>query len=477
MSRRRRLASRLSLEHLEGRLVPTAMTPADLQAVYGLTGTGLTGAGEVIAIVDAYNDPYAAQELAVFDQQWGLPAAHLVVANLGSASNTNVGWNTEEALDIETAHLAAPGAVIVLVEARSDSLPDLLTAVNVASSIPAVSVVSMSWGSSDFYGEQAYDSEFNHAGITYLAASGDDGAGAEWPSDSPYVIAVGGTSLTINANGTVSQSAWFDSGGGVSYVEPEPSYQDVAQQTGYRTTPDVSADADPNTGLIMATFVGGGWVQVGGTSLATPIWAGLIAEADQGRALVGKPALDSTEALEDLYNAPSGSFTDITTGFRATSSYDTATGLGTPNGAFLMAALVGDPAYFGSTSGNGVGGDVLPTGGGVTTNPFGGGGFFDIPAQTRYDFATPGAYSEATGTWATADVPANAGQEAPDPFTPITLILGDQDQDSTDDAPSVTKATPPPTPPAGITSPHTSTQAVSTYDAVDAAIEALARFK
>jgi subtilase family serine protease len=483
MSRRSRLTSRPSLEQLEGRLVPAAMTPADLQAAYGLSsltldGATLNGASQTIAIIDAYNDPYAQLELAVFDEEWGLPTANLTVDNLGSATNTNAGWEGEEALDIETAHLAAPGANIVLVEAQSDSLTDLMNAVNTASSLPGVTIVSMSWGEGDSRSETAYNADFNHAGITYLAASGDEGAGAEWPADSPYVIGVGGTSLTLSSTGAItSQSAWEDSSGGVSRVEAEPSYQDVAQQTGDRTTPDVSADANPNDGLIVISVAAGGWVEVGGTSLATPLWAGLIADANEGRFIEDKPPLDSTEALEDLYNAPAGSFNDITTGARATVSYDTSTGLGTPNATVLAAALVGDPATSGSTTGNGVGGDPLPVPGqGVTTNPFGP-PFFEEADQVapvrQYVLDTPGSYSEATGTWAVAGVPANSGQDAPDPYSPIVLIQ--DDQSSTETTPRVTQATPQPATPTGITNPQTSTQAVSDYRVVAAALESLGR--
>jgi subtilase family serine protease len=473
MSRRRRLASRPSLEGLEGRLVPSAMTPADLQAAYGLTSTPMTGAGETIALVDAYHDPYAALELSVFDREWGLPAASLTVENLGAATNTNAGWEEEEALDIETAHLAAPGAKIVLVEAKSDSLTDLMAAVNVATATPGVTVVSMSWGESDFEGEQNYDSYFDYPGVTYLAASGDDGSGTEWPSDSPYVIAVGGTSLTISPTGAVSQSAWSDSGGGVSPVEAEPSYQDVAQSTGLRTTPDVSADADPDSGLIALSVAGGGWMQVGGTSLATPIWAGIIAQADEGRVLEGKPTLNSTEAIEDLYNAPTGSFNDITTGPGATSSYDTATGLGAPNGAFVIFALIGSPADSGEAYGNGVGGDPLPTGGGITTGPTGphhhGGGFFFVTQDAP---ATPAGDSGASGGRAIADVPLNVGQEAPEPYSPIIPIPDAEDSTETD---SPGEGVTLPTAPAGLTTTRANTQAVSTYEAVDAALEGLAR--
>jgi subtilase family serine protease len=442
MSRRSRLASRPSLERLDGRLVLSAVTPAQIQAAYGLNavtsgGTTLTGAGQTIAIIDAYNDPNAATELAAFDARYGLPAASLTVDNLGSASNTNAGWEEEEALDIEAAHLAAPGAKILLIEARSASIADLMAAVNVANNTKGVTVVSMSWGGSDTSGETRYDSYFTHTGITYLASSGDSGAGAEWPSDSPNVIAVGGTSLAATSSGRVLEVAWSGSGGGTSRVESEPSYQATAQSTGRRTTPDVSAVADPNTGLVIASIAGGGWVQVGGTSLSTPIWAGLIAEADQGRALAGKATLSSTQALTDLYNAPSGSFYDVTSGPRASASYDTSTGLGTPNGKTLVAALVADPSTTASTAGNGVGGDVLPatssagsststtgsttttTGSGTTPPPrypwqppFGGRGFF----------GGFGGYSTPSGGWAGASVPRNSGQPSGSSYTPITPI-------------------------------------------------------
>ena len=442
MSRRSRLSTRPTLERLDSRLVLSAVTPTQIQAAYGLnaitfssnggTVTG-NGAGQTIAIIDAYNDPNAAAELAAFDSRYGLPAASLSVVNLGSASNTDAGWAGEEALDIEAAHLAAPGAKVLLIEAKSASISDLMAAVAVANSTRGVSVVSMSWGGSDSNSQLAYDGYFTHTGITYLAASGDNGSGAEWPSDSPNVIAVGGTSLaTTAATRTIAATratevAWSSSGGGISFVEPEPSYQAKAQSTGQRTTPDVSAVADPNTGLMVYTTSGGGWVQVGGTSLSTPIWAGIIAIADQGRALAGKPTLSSAQALGDLYNAPTGSFYDVSSGNRASASYDTSTGLGTPNAPTLVAALVGAPTT-GTSTGNGVGGDTLPTtgtgstgGGGTPTpptypwrHPHRGGGFFGRTASS----------SGGPSNWAGANLPRNSGQGSTSPFMPISPIRG-----------------------------------------------------
>ncbi len=458
MSRRSRLTARPALERLDSRLVLstlTTLTPSQIQAAYGLNSVTFssngktvagTGAGQTIAIIDAYNDPNAATELATFDAKYGLPAASLTVDNLGSARNTNAGWEEEEALDIEAAHLAAPGAKILLIEATSASTADLMAAVQVANTTPGVTVVSMSWGGSDTRTETMYDSDFTTPGITYLAASGDNGAGAEWPADSPNVIGVGGTTLTVNTSSTGvvtrgTEVAWSDSGGGESNIESEPSFQDKAQSTGRRSSPDVSAVANPSTGLEMYTVAGGGFVQVGGTSLATPIWAGLIAVADQGRALAGKATLNSSVALGDLYNAPSGSFNDITSGARATTSFDTSTGLGTPNAAVLVAALVADPSTTASTTGNGVGGDPLPTtttttGGGTTTTTGGGttGGGTTTPPQFpwwppfggRGFFGNPGSYpgSGSLGGWAGATLPKNSGQAAPNPFEPTSPIVG-----------------------------------------------------
>ncbi len=348
MIRRSRLATRPIVESLEGRMVLSALTPAQLDSAYGLNAVNANGAGQTIALIDVYHDPNIATELATFDAKYGLAPAQLSVVNL-AGSQVDSGWSSEEALDVEWAHAAAPGAKILVVEANSANTTDLITAINAAKSNPNVSVVSMSWGTSEFRSETIYDSVFTtpvgHTGITYLASAGDSGAGAEWPASSPNVIGVGGTSLVVGASGArASETAWAGSGGGISRYEAEPSYQKSVQSTGLRTSPDVSLDADPNTGVSVYSIASGGWIQVGGTSLGSPVWGGLIAVADQGRAAIGKGTLDgATQTLPDLYTAPSGSFDDITTGSRATVGYDTSTGLGTPNAVPLVAALVGDP--------------------------------------------------------------------------------------------------------------------------------------
>ena len=260
----------------------------------------------------------------------------------------------------------APGANIVLVEAPSASLSDLLSAVNYASKQPGVSVVSMSWGTTEFWGESAYDSIFTtpagHTGVTFVAASGDSGAwyGPMYPSVSPNVLAVGGTTLTLAAGSTYgSETGWSGSTGGFSgfdsnwrTYESEPSYQTATLQAvglnyGVRTTPDVSFNADPNTGVPVYDSVSysgqSGWFQVGGTSAATPAWAGLVAIADQGLATGGKGSLSGTQAQTDLYALPSSDFHDITTGFNgyyATSGYDLVTGLGSPKANLVIDGIL-----------------------------------------------------------------------------------------------------------------------------------------
>ena len=258
-------------------------------------------------------------------------------------------------LDVEWAHALAPGAQILVVEAKSSSIADLMSAVNVARNTPGVSIVSMSWGGSEFRGETGQDAFFTtpigHTGITFLAATGDDSAssGAQWPASSPGVVAVGGTTLAVAPNGATSEIAWSGSGGGVSRFETAPSFQAGLRTSGRRATPDVAADAggavavfstDPTTGQ-------GSWTLVVGTSIATPIWAAILADADQAMAAAGEGTLNSGNgtAQAALYRSTSaGAFRDITAGsngFSATTGFDMVTGQGSPVVTSLIPSLVG----------------------------------------------------------------------------------------------------------------------------------------
>ena len=338
---------------------PYGYTPAQVDAAYGFnsvkfgTVTGI-GAGQTIAIVDAYNDPNIRSDLTAFDTQFKLaaPPSFSVVNQTGGSSlpATNSGWDLEIALDVEWAHSIAPGASILLVEATSSSLTDLMTAVNYAKSVSTVSEISMSWGSSEFSGEKSYDSAFTtpsgHIGITFIAASGDEGAPAEWPGVSPNIMAVGGTTLNVTSSGAYSsETAWSGSTGGLSAYESEPTFQNIVQSTGKRANPDIAFDANPNTGVAVydsvATGGQSGWFEVGGTSLGAPSWAGLIAIANQGRVINKLGTLSNGQAT--LYALSASSYHDITSGsnggYSAGAAYDAVTGLGSPVGNLVIQEL------------------------------------------------------------------------------------------------------------------------------------------
>jgi subtilase family serine protease len=352
----------VGFEPLENRSLLSTLTPAQMRHAYGMDaisfpGNGQsvqgTGAGQTIAIVVADHNPFISSEVKVFDRTYGLPDPSLIQVNL-AGTRSDEGWAQEEALDVEWAHVMAPGASIMVVEAASDSVGDLMTAVNLARQAPGVSVVSMSWGSGEFRGQAANDSFFTtpagHGGVTFVTASGDSGGrfGAQWPASSSRVVAVGGTSLQVDAQGNIlSETAWTYGGGGLSQIVPEPSYQAGVQRSSRRSTPDVSLDADPNTGV--AIFVvsprsgGGYWQVIGGTSLSAQLFAGIVAVADQGRSLRGVGPLDgATQTLPYLYAASANDFHDVTSGsngLRAARGYDLATGLGSPKAASLAGDL------------------------------------------------------------------------------------------------------------------------------------------
>ncbi|MDB5358447.1 MAG: pcp 2 [Phycisphaerales bacterium] len=355
----------------------TGYSPSQISQAYGFNQVSFnggsiqgTGAGQTIAIVDAYNDPNILNDLTQFDAHFGIaapPSFSNVSQTGGSVAGitTDAGWAGEIALDVEWAHAIAPQANILLVSASSQSLGDLLTAVNYARNAPGVSTVSMSWGGSEFYGQTAYDSLFTtpagHTGVTFVAASGDSGSwwGPQWPASSPNVLSVGGTSLTLaNSTGTYgSETGWGGSGGGVSRVESEPGYQSNAQGTGARTTPDVSYNANPNTGFAVYDSVPyqgqSGWSVIGGTSAGAPQWAALVAIADQGRALNNLGPLDgSSQTLPMLYSMynSNGTYTtsyhDVNSGasswfMSAGVGYDGVTGLGTPQAGAIAKVLAG----------------------------------------------------------------------------------------------------------------------------------------
>ncbi|MGO9809339.1 MAG: peptidase S8/S53 subtilisin kexin sedolisin [Isosphaeraceae bacterium] len=362
MNRRPRKNFRARCEQLEDRGLLSMLTPAQVRQAYGMNAIEFsangrtiqgTGAGQTIAIVGAFHNPFVTDELYAFDAAYGLSNPALVQVNLAGAQ-TNIGWAEEEALDVEWSHVMAPRASIIVVEAASANTSDLMNAVNLARKLPGVSVVSMSWGGSEFRGQTTYDPFFTtppgHNGVTFVTASGDNGSkyGADWPASSPNVVGVGGTTLWADAAGnTLLETAWSSSGGGFSVLEREPGYQRTVQRKGRRSTPDVAMVADPNTGVpvvVLDPSTGQvSWGTYGGTSLSAQLFGGLIAVADQGRALAGLGTLDgATQTLPLLYSVPASDFRDViygSNGHRATAGYDLVTGLGTPRGAALVSDL------------------------------------------------------------------------------------------------------------------------------------------
>lgn len=315
-----------------------AYKPSQIKAAYGIDKLTATGLNQKIGIVVAYGSPTLTNDLKAFNTQFSLPSANLqVFYPQGKPSSSDAGWAQETSLDTEWAHALAPNATIDLVVAKSPASQDLLGAVDYASNL-GVQVVSMSWGTSEFLSETSLDSHFLHAGTAYVAASGDNGAGTSWPAVSPNVLAVGGTNLPLDSQGklTGSETAWSGSGGGLSSYEKLPAYQKAIGFSNYgrRAVPDVSFEADPNTGVLVN--YNSSWYIFGGTSFSSPAWAALIALIDEGR----KAPLTNLQL--PLYNLASTAsygtyFRDITAGSNGYSSiyyakkgYDLVTGLGSP---------------------------------------------------------------------------------------------------------------------------------------------------
>lgn len=374
-------------------------TPAQIRAAYGLSTVGSTvtglsaaqaanlGAGQTIYIVDAYHNPNTVAELTAFNQKFGLPTCttksaslplpaastagcELVIAyangsaGLNSAAPAyNSGWATEIALDVQWAHAIAPMARIVLIEAIDASLNNLTSAVRLANAM-GPGVVSMSFGAVEGSWVSSLDSTFTGSKMLYLAATGDYGTQVNWPSVSPNVIAVGGTSLSYSGTGSRTENGWSNTGGGTSAYVATPSYQSSAVpgmgNRGRRAVADVGFNADPNTGQYVATIANGSttvnWLSGGGTSISAPQWAGIMAIANANLVKNGKSVLSSAHSL--LYtqiatNATSyaSAFADVKSGSNgscstcsATTGYDQLVGLGTPNVANLVNLINGGSA-------------------------------------------------------------------------------------------------------------------------------------
>jgi subtilase family serine protease len=335
-------------------------SPSQIKSVYSISSSLGTGAGQTIGIVVAYGSSTLANDLATFDSQYGLSAPNLQTYTLsGTSVGSNDDWAVETTLDVEWAHAIAPGASILLVICPSNNNSDLLQGVQYAAA--HANIVSMSWGTAESQmsaEEQSLTNYFAASNVTFVAATGDNGFGTEWPSTDPHVIAVGGTSLQLDLLGNrSSETAWSGTGGGVS------SFSSSAAQTAWsndsmREVPDVSYNADPNYGYNVYLTSGGynGWIVVGGTSAGTPQWAAIMALVNANRSSnLGQP-------LSTIYNdaKTNAYFFDITSGCDnssntdcAKSGYDDVTGMGVPVVSTLVSALSPSTvSSSGSTSGS-----------------------------------------------------------------------------------------------------------------------------
>jgi len=385
---------------------------------YSIPGTG---AGQTIAIIEIGIDPHIESDANVFSKQYGLPT--LNTSNFteynapgskkdGSA-DTN-GFAQETSIDVEWAHAIAPQAKILLVDEGSETNPltsGLIDGVNYAANQPGVSVVSYSYGNSEFAGETLEDQYFTtpagHTPVAFVAASGDSvpettpSITTNWPAMSPEVLSVGGTYFTPNANGSlpasgayVNEAAWGEgpgqgsgnaSGGGTSPYEPELFYASASQLLPFvlgvgsstRLNPDVSYNAED---FSVYDTDGGGWILGGGTSAGTPQWAALVAIADQGRALYGLPNLDNLPSrMLAIGIFDPGDFHDITSGGNpldgdnATPGFDFVTGFGTPKAQDVVRDLVASP-YQPAQPSYSTGNALLPQAPPTTTLPGAGGG-------------------------------------------------------------------------------------------------------
>jgi len=320
---------------------PAGLSPADLQSAYALPAGG---AGQVIGIVDAYDDPNAESDLAVYRAQFGLPPC--TTANgcfrkvnqnggQGRYPRASQGWALEIALDLAMASATCPSCGILLVEAQTSSLANLGAAVNTAVRLGAT-VVSNSYGAGEYSSELSDElTYFNHPGVAITASSGDSGYGVSFPAASRFVTAVGGTTLARDASARGwSESAWSGSGSGCSGYVAKPSWQQDAS-CAFRAVADVSAVADPSTGVAVYDSFGyggrRGWFVVGGTSASAPIVAGVYALAGNASSVSYGSAPYSNRS--GLFDVTAGSNGKCGTYLCAAGvGYDGPTGLGTPDG-------------------------------------------------------------------------------------------------------------------------------------------------
>jgi hypothetical protein len=328
---------------------PSGYGPSSLQSAYKLPAGA--GSGRRVYIVDAYDDPNAASDLNAYRSQFGLPActtANGCFQKLNQNGATSplpagdTGWAGEISLDLDMVSAACPNCAITLIEAN-DASDNLFAAVKKATDLGA-KFVSMSWGGPEGGTEPSYDSTyFKSSGVVYTASTGDSGysAGVIYPATSVDVVAVGGTSLNTASNARgFTETVWSGAGSGCSSDETKPSWQSGISACTRRATADVSAVADPNTGVaVYQTYGGSGWAVYGGTSASAPLIASVYALAGTPGA-AEKPPSDPYAHTGNLFDVTSGSNGSCSpaTLCKGGAGWDGPTGLGTPNGTAAFTA-------------------------------------------------------------------------------------------------------------------------------------------
>lgn len=344
---------------------PSGYGPADLASAYGL-GAAPSGSGRRVFVIAAFDDPTAASDLAAYRSAYGLPACTVAsgcfrkVNQAGATAPLPLpdsGWAGEISLDLDMVSATCPACSITLVEATDDT-DNLLVATKEAATLGAA-YVSMSWGGSDDSADTAHDAQYLKAsGVAYTAATGDSGysGGASYPATSPYVMAVGGTSLTRTSTARGwDETAWSGAGSGCTGREPKPAWQgSVSTSCGGRAIADVSAVADPATGVaVYDTYQSSGWGVFGGTSASAPIIAAIAARSGAN----GNPDSYAYAHRGSFNDATSGSTSGLCLGSvlcQAGVGWDGPTGLGTPRGVTALAAPGATPSScLGNLIGNG----------------------------------------------------------------------------------------------------------------------------
>jgi len=320
---------------------PTGYSPSQLRTAYGIGSTG--SSTTTVALVDAFAHPNALSDLTAYRNQFGLGAPSLTQVNQTGGSigtvSANVGWGQEEMLDLEMVSAMCPACKILYVGANSASFNDLAAAVNRAATLGA-KVISNSYGGSEFSSETTLASAYSHSGVAITASSGDSGYGAQAPAAFNTLTAVGGTSLRLTAGGLrQSETVWSGAGSGCSAYIGKPSWQHDSACS-RRTIADVSAVADPATGVSVydsfGSSGGANWYVFGGTSVAAPLVGGIYALGSTA----GVPARLAYTNAGSLFDVTSGSNGRCTHGKPAraylctgVAGYDGPTGNGTPNGS------------------------------------------------------------------------------------------------------------------------------------------------